>query len=189
MSLRKRAAKSLIARRAFFFPPLVRLNCTACIPACDFTFPKFNRITVYFCRFSLSCRTFPRMKNARPCDFCSRFIRGQPDLFARLRVFSVNSAQIQECQHIRIKFYAFILQNRTSLCMSALYTSHQTFLCYSYYKEAEYYTNHLIHRHKAKPYGQSVQILHLHNPIRLINLFHSIHTYFGLYILPHFSPI
>ena len=95
MSLRKRAAKSLIARRAFFFPPLVRLNCTACIPACDFTFPKFNRITVYFCRFSLSCRTFPRMKNARPCDFCSRFIRGQPDLFALCSRDCAFSAQFQ----------------------------------------------------------------------------------------------
>ena len=95
MSLRKRAAKSLIARRAFFFPPLVRLNCTACIPACDSTFSKFNRITVYFCRFSLSCRTFPRMKNARPCDFCSRFIRGQPDLFALCSRDCAFSAQFQ----------------------------------------------------------------------------------------------
>ena len=45
-------------------------------------FTKFNRITVYFYKFQLSRRTFPRMKNARPCDLCSRFIRGQPDLFA-----------------------------------------------------------------------------------------------------------
>lgn len=104
MSLRKRAAKSLIARRAFLFPPLVRLNCTACIPACDFTFPKFNRITVYFCKSSLSHRTFPRMKNARPCDFGSQFIRGQPDLFALCShdcaFFSAISAQIMPSQRI-----------------------------------------------------------------------------------------
>ena len=95
MSRRKRAAKSLIARRAFFFPPLVRLNCTACIPACDFTFPKFNRITVYFYKFQLSRRTFPRMKNARPYDFCSRFVRGQPDLFALWSRDCAFSAQFQ----------------------------------------------------------------------------------------------
>ena len=100
MSLRKRAAKSLIARRAFFFPPLVRLNCTACIPACDFTFPKFNRSTVYFRSFTLSHRIFLRMKNARPCDFCSRsagFIR----VIARFqRKFSADSAQIMPSQRI-----------------------------------------------------------------------------------------
>ena len=203
MSLRKRAAKSLIARRAFLSLTFIQATLHACIPACDSTFSKFNRITVYFYKSQLSRCTFPRMKNARPCDFCLRFVRAiarfqrkfsvnhaKSAYFQRKsRKVSVNSAQIQECQHIRIKFYAFILQNHTSLCISALYTSHQTFLCYSYYKEAEYYINHSIHRHKAKPYGQSVQILHLHNPIRLINLFRSTHTYFGLYILPHFSPI
>ena len=100
MNLKKRAVKPLIARRAFFFPPLVRLNCTACIPACDFTFPKFNRITVYFCSFSLLHRTFPQIKNAHLCDLCSRFVRGQPDLFALCsrgarfqRKFSVNHAK------------------------------------------------------------------------------------------------
>ena len=189
MSLRKRAAKSLIARRAFLSLTFIQATLHACIPACDSTFSKFNRITVYFYKSQLSRCTFPRMKNARPCDFCLRFVRAIAHFQRKSRKVSVNSAQIQECQHIRIKFYAFILQNHTSLCISALYTSHQTFLCYSYYKEAEYYINHSIHRHKAKPYGQSVQILHLHNPIRLINLFRSTHTYFGLYILPHFSPI
>lgn len=45
------------------------------------------------------------MKNARPCDFCSRFIRDQPDLFALCsrdyafsaqfqRKFSVNHAKL-----------------------------------------------------------------------------------------------
>ena len=97
MSLRKRAAKSLIARRAFFFPPLVRLNCTACIPACDFTFPKFNRITVYFCSFSLLHRTFPQIKNARPCDLYSRFVRA---ITRFQRNFSVNSAQTIPSQRI-----------------------------------------------------------------------------------------
>ena len=82
MSHRKRAAKLLIARRAFLSPTFIQATLHACIPACDSIFPKFNRITVYFYKFSLSHRTFPRMKNARPCDFCSRFIRGQPDLFA-----------------------------------------------------------------------------------------------------------
>ena len=95
MSLRKRAVKPLIARRAFFFPPLIRLNCTACIPACDFTFPKFNRITVYFCSFSLLHRTFPQIKNARLCDLCSRFVRGQPDLFALCSRDCAFSAQFQ----------------------------------------------------------------------------------------------
>jgi len=47
-----------------------------------FHFSEIHRITVYFCKPSLSHRTFPRMKNARPCDFGSQFIRGQPDLFA-----------------------------------------------------------------------------------------------------------
>ena len=100
MIRRKRAAKSLIARRAFFFPPLVRLNCTACIPACDFTFPKFNRITVYFYKFSPSRRIFPHMKNARRAIFdrglfavsriYSRFVRA----IARFqRKFSVNHAK------------------------------------------------------------------------------------------------
>lgn len=90
MSHRKRAAKLLIARRAFLSLTFIPATLHACIPACDFTFPKFNRITVYFCRFSLSCRTFPRMKNARPCDFCSRFVRA----IARFqRKFSVNHAK------------------------------------------------------------------------------------------------
>ena len=175
-----------------------------------FHFFKIQSYYSLFLQFLTFTSHLPTHEKCTPVRFwftvysrSAGFIRA---LFARLRVFSVNhaksayfqrksrnvsvfSAQIQECQHIRIKFYAFILQNHTSLCISALYTSHQTFLCYSYYKEAEYYINHSIHRHKAKPYGQSVQILHLHNPIRLINLFRSIRTYFGLYILPHFSPI
>jgi len=82
LSLRKRAAKMLIARRAFLSLTFIQATLHARIPACDSTFPKFNRITVYFYKFQLSRRTFPRMKNARPCDLCSRFIRGQPDLFA-----------------------------------------------------------------------------------------------------------
>ena len=183
MSLRKRAAKPLIARRAFLSLTFIQATLHACIPACDFTFSEIQSYYSLFLQFFAFASNFSTDKECTP-------VRSLFALCSRdCAFFSVNSAQIQECQHIRIKFYAFILQYRTSLCMSALYTSHQTFLCYSYYKEAEYYTNHLIHRHKAKPYGQSVQILHLHNPIRLINLFHSIHTYFGLYILPHFSPI
>ena len=82
LSLRKRAAKMLIAQRAFLSLTFIQATLHACIPACDPTFPKFNRITVYFYKFQLSRRTFPRMKNARPCNLCSRFIRGQPDLFA-----------------------------------------------------------------------------------------------------------
>ena len=38
----------LIARRAFFLPPLVRLHCTARIPACDSACLEFYRITVRF---------------------------------------------------------------------------------------------------------------------------------------------
>ena len=102
MSPRKRAVKLLIARRAFLSLTFIQATLHACIPACDSTFPKFNRITVYFYKFQLSRRTFPRMKNARPCDLCSRFIRGQPDLFALCSrdcaFFSVNSAQIPESQ-------------------------------------------------------------------------------------------
>jgi len=82
LSLRKRAAKPLIARRAFLSLTFIQATLHACIPACDSTFSKFNRITVYFCNSSLSRRTFPRMKNVRPCDFGSQFIRGQLDLFA-----------------------------------------------------------------------------------------------------------
>jgi len=82
LSLRKRAAKMLIARRAFLSLTFIPATLHACIPACDSTFPKFNRISVYFYKFQLSRRTFPRMKNARPCDFGSQFIRGQLDLFA-----------------------------------------------------------------------------------------------------------
>ena len=90
MSRRKRAAKSLIARRAFLSLTFIQATLHACIPACDSTFPKFNRITVYFYKFQLSRRTFPRMKNARPCDFGSQFIRA----IARFqRKFSVNHAK------------------------------------------------------------------------------------------------
>ena len=90
---RKRAVKLLIARRAFLLLAFIQATLHACIPACDFTFPKFNRITVYFYKFRLSRRTFPRMKNARRAIF----VRG---LFARSRVFSVNSAQIMPSQRI-----------------------------------------------------------------------------------------
>jgi len=90
LSLRKRAAKMLIARRAFLSLTFIPATLHACIPACDSTFPKFNRITVYFCKFSLSRRAFPRMKNARQCDFCSRFVRA----IARFqRKFSANHAK------------------------------------------------------------------------------------------------
>jgi len=82
LSLRKRAAKPLIARRAFLSLTFIQATLHACIPACDSTFPKFNRITVYFYKFQLSRCTFPRMKIARPCDFGSQFIRGQLDLFS-----------------------------------------------------------------------------------------------------------
>ena len=75
MSLRKRAAKMLIARRAFLSLTFIQATLHARIPACDSTFPKFNRITVYFCKFSLSRRTFTHTKNAHPCDFCLRFVR------------------------------------------------------------------------------------------------------------------
>ena len=95
MSLRKRAAKMLIARRAFLSLTFIQATLHACIPACDSTFPKFNRITVYFYKFQLSRRTFPRMKNARPCDLCSRFVRGQPDLFALCSRDYAFSAQFQ----------------------------------------------------------------------------------------------
>ena len=95
LSLRKRAAKPLIARRAFLSLTFIQATLHACIPACDSTFPKFNRITVYFCKFSLSRRTFPRMKNARPCDFGSQFIRGQLDLFALCSRDYAFSAQFQ----------------------------------------------------------------------------------------------
>ena len=95
MSRRKRAAKMLIARRAFLSQASFQVTLHACIPACDSTFPKFNRITVYFCKFSLLRRTFPRMKNARPYDFCSRFVRGQSDLFALWSRDCAFSAQFQ----------------------------------------------------------------------------------------------
>ena len=85
----------LIARRAFLSLTFIQATLHACIPACDSTFPKFNRITVYFYKFQLSRRTFPRMKNARPCDFGSQFIRGQLDLFALCSRDYAFSAQIQ----------------------------------------------------------------------------------------------
>ena len=88
MSLRKHAVKLLIARRAFLSLTFIPATLHACIPACDSTFPKFNRITVHFCKFSLSRRTFPRIKNARPCNFGSQFIRGQLDLFAVSWIYS-----------------------------------------------------------------------------------------------------
>ena len=95
MNLRKRAAKSLIARRAFLSLTFIQATLHACIPACDSTFPKFNRITVYFYKFQLSRRTFPRMKNARQCDLGSQFIRDQLDLFSlRSRDYAF-SAQFQ----------------------------------------------------------------------------------------------
>ena len=78
----KRAVKLLIARRAFLLLTFFHATLHACISACDSIFLKFHRITVHFYDISFSHRTFLRMKNARPCDFCSRFIRGQPDLFA-----------------------------------------------------------------------------------------------------------
>ena len=95
MSLRKRAAKMLIARRAFLSLTFIQATLHACIPACDSTFPKFNRITVYFYKFQLSRRTFPRMKNVRPCDFGSQFIRGQLDLFSLRSRDCAFSAQFQ----------------------------------------------------------------------------------------------
>ncbi len=74
----------LIARRAF---------------QRGFTFPKFNRITVYFCKSSLSRRTFPRMKIRTRAIFVrglfaisqiySRFARA---ITRFQRNFSVNSA-------------------------------------------------------------------------------------------------
>ena len=100
MSLRKRAAKMLIARRAFLSLTFIQATLHARIPACDSTFPKFNRITVYFYKFQLSRRTFPRMKNARPYDFGSQFIRVSwiYSCFVRAiarfqRKFSVNHAK------------------------------------------------------------------------------------------------
>ena len=100
LSLRKRAAKPLIARRAFLSLTFIQATLHACIPACDSTFPKFNRITVYFYKFQLSRRTFPRMKNARPYDFGSQFIRVSwiYSCFVRAiarfqRKFSVNHAK------------------------------------------------------------------------------------------------
>ena len=85
----------LIARRAFLSQESFQVTLHACIPACDFTFPKFNRITVYFCSFSLLHRTFPQIKNARPYDFGSQFIRGQLDLFSLRSRDCAFSAQIQ----------------------------------------------------------------------------------------------
>jgi len=100
LNLRKRAAKPLIARRAFLSLTFIQATLHACIPACDSTFPKFNRITVYFCSFSLLHRTFPQIKNARPYDFGSQFIRVSwiYSCFVRAiarfqRKFSVNHAK------------------------------------------------------------------------------------------------
>lgn len=100
LSLRKRAAKPLIARRAFLSLTFIQATLHACIPACDSTFPKFNRITVYFCKFSLSRRTFPRMKmHARAILvrslfavswIYSRFVRA---ITRFQRKFSVNHAK------------------------------------------------------------------------------------------------
>lgn len=100
MSHRKRAVKPLIARRAFLLPAFIQATLHACIPACDSAFPKFNRITVYFYKFSPSRRIFPHMKNARRAIFdrglfavsriYSRFVRA----IARFqRKFSVNHAK------------------------------------------------------------------------------------------------
>jgi len=97
LSLRKRAAKPLIARRAFLSLTFIQATLHACIPSYNLTFPKSNRITVYFCKSSLSRRTFPRMKNARPCDFGSQFVRA---ITRFQRNFSVNSAQIMPSQRI-----------------------------------------------------------------------------------------
>ena len=87
----------IIARRAFLSLTFIQATLHACIPACDFTFPKFNRITVYFYKFRLSRRTFPRMKNARRAIFVrglfvvswiySRFVRGWSNLFALLVLY------------------------------------------------------------------------------------------------------
>lgn len=71
----------LIARRAFLSLTFIQATLHACIPACNLTFPKFNRITVYFYKFRLSRRIFPRMKNARRAIF----VRG---LFAVSRIYS-----------------------------------------------------------------------------------------------------
>ena len=79
---KKRAAKLLIARRAFLSPTFIQATLHACIPAYDFIFLKFYRITVYFYDIPFLHRTFLHMMNARPCDFCARFIRGRSDLFA-----------------------------------------------------------------------------------------------------------
>ena len=95
MSHRKRAVKPLIARRAFLSQASFQVTLHACIPACDSTFQKFNRITVYFYKSPLSRRTFPRMRNARPCDFGSQFIRGQLDLFSLRSRDCAFSAQFQ----------------------------------------------------------------------------------------------
>ncbi len=57
-------------------------NRAARVSARDFTFPKFNRITVLFLQILTFTSHLPRMKNARPCDFSSQLIRGQLDLFA-----------------------------------------------------------------------------------------------------------
>ena len=47
-----------------------------------FHFSEIQSYYSLFYKFQLSRRAFPRMKNARPCDFGSQFIRGQLDLFA-----------------------------------------------------------------------------------------------------------
>ena len=90
MSLRKRAAKMLIARRAFLSLTFIPATLHACIPARDSTFLKFNRITVYFFSFSLLHRTFLQIKNACPCDLYSRFVRA---ITRFQRKFSVNHAK------------------------------------------------------------------------------------------------
>ena len=96
LSHRKRAVKPLIARRAFFLPPLVRLHCTARIPACDSAYLEFYRITVRFFTDIAFVSHFSTYTECTPVRFLfavysrsAGFIRA---LFARLRVFSVNSA-------------------------------------------------------------------------------------------------
>lgn len=125
MSRRKRAAKSLIARRAFLSLTFIQATLHACIPACDSTFPKFNRITVYFYKFQLSRRTFPRMKNARPCDFCSRFVRA----IARFqRKFSVNHAKSAYFQRKSRKVSVNLTTNARSSMQKTSWTSVLRFL-------------------------------------------------------------
>ena len=95
MSHRKRAVKPLIARRAFFLPPLVRLHCTARIPACDSAYLEFYRITVRFFTDIAFVSHFSTYTECTPVRFLfvllSRSAGFICALFARFqRKFSVN---------------------------------------------------------------------------------------------------